>query len=516
MSATATFLRDVAPRWNCVSEFREEGGALVPYCNVGGVLRPVAWAALPGSQAAFLADRGTKIVLFQGGRGATGKSECLTVDAIQDIGQGMGSEYRALMIRRTFPELEDIKAVGAKIIPKIWPGASYNATSSTWTFPDGATLAYRPLLDMSEMEWNRFHGRSVSWVGIDELATFPTLEPLQALLSILRSTHPLAKPRLRAATNTWGDGRDAILEYFQLSPAAAPMIGPLVTGGDAPPRRVISGNIFENWPLMIQQPEYLDQIRASCKGNPAKLDAWLHGIWAAPPGMYFGDVNWSHVIVPDFEPPTPGTIRLGFDHGFSEPSAGVFCWESRGEDITFPDGSKRATRKGDVFVVDEFYGASRPNVGLKLPPSEIAKRLFAIIERHVWNRKILNAVGNVSDTSIFSPSMVEHRASIAEDLRQCGIVFEGADKARELGALEMLKRLMAATPPADAPREDAALYVCEGCTNLIRTLPNLKRDPVHIEDVDSDSPDDHLYDALRYWLRRERVPPVSFRRRYHM
>ena len=217
------------------------------------------------------------------------------------------------------------------------------------------------------------------------------------------------------------------------------------------------------------------------------MDAWLNGVWAAPPGMFFGDVDWSHVVVPDFEPPTPGAIRFGFDHGYTEPSAGVFCWESRGQDVEFPDGTRKPTRKNDVFVVAEFYGASRPNVGLKLPPSEIAKRLFGIIERHGWNRKILSAPGNVADTSIFSPSMVEHRASIAEDLQKCGVTFEGADKARELGAHEVLKRLMAAKPPEDGPREDPALFICAGCVNLIRTLPNLRRDPNHVEDTDRDA-----------------------------
>ena len=54
--------------WNTVSEFREQGGQLVPYVDVGGTLRPVAWAPLPGIQAAFLAST-EKIVLFQGGRG---------------------------------------------------------------------------------------------------------------------------------------------------------------------------------------------------------------------------------------------------------------------------------------------------------------------------------------------------------------------------------------------------------------------------------------------------------------
>ena len=101
-------------------------------------------------------------------------------------------------------------------------------------------------------------------------------------------------------------------------------------------------------------------------------------------------------------------------------------------------------RKGDVFVVAELNGVSRPNVGLRLhADSDVAKRWFGIIERHGWNRQILSAPGNVADTSIFSPSMVEHRASIAEAPGKCGVTFEGADKARELGAHEVLKRLMA-------------------------------------------------------------------------
>jgi hypothetical protein len=492
--------------WNTAQEFRIEGGTLVPYCNINGVLRPVAWAALPGSQAAFLACA-EMVALFQGGRGATGKSESLVADFLQDVGVGLGAEHKGILIRRTYPELEDIKAVAAKIIPRVFSNATYNETSSTWTFGDGATLRFRPFLDASE--WDRFHGRNVTWIGIDELATYRTLEPMQMLLSILRSSHPLARPRLRAATNTWGAGRDAILEYFALTPAAAPTIGPLITGGGGPPRRVITGNLLENIPLLMMQPDYLDSLRAATKDNPAKMAAWIDGIWSAPPNMFFGDVDWTAVTVPDFEPPTPGRIRTGYDHGLTAPSAAVFCWESNGADVEFPDGTKKPTLRGDVFVVDEYVAQSKPGLGPKPPlyPRDIAERLHAVVERHGWNHRLLMASGNVADTSIFSPGMGDNRASVADDFERAHIHFEPADKARVLGAAEMLKRLTNAKPPENGPREQPGLFICQRCSNLLGSLPNLQRDERDPDDVGTEQ-NDHEYDALRYWLRRDRTPAL--------
>lgn len=498
--------------WNTVQEFREEGGQLVPYCLVNGVLRPVGWAPLPGSQAAFLAMR-EFVGLFQGPRGGCGKSEALVADFLQDVGLGMGAEHKGLMIRRTYPELEDIKSVAAKIIPRVFASATYNETSSTWTFADGATLKFRPFLDASE--WDRFHGRNQTWIGIDELATYKTLECMQMLLSILRSTHPLARPRLRACTNTWGAGRDAILEYFKLTPARAPTIGPLVTGGDAPPRRVITGSLLENWPLLKTQPDYIDQLRAATKDNPAKQQAWIDGLWTAPPNMFFGDVDWTYVTVPDFEPPSPGRIRIGYDHGLSAPSAAVFCWQSKGEDIQFPDGSHKATLRGDVFVIDEYVAQSKPGVGPKpvMYPADIATKLHTVVDRRGWNQRLLIAAGNVADTAIFSPGQNDNRASVADDFERAKIVFEHADKARVLGAAEVLKRLTNAAPQ-NGVREQPGLFICEGCTHLVGSLPNLQRDENDPDDVGTEQ-NDHEYDALRYWLRRDIVPPVRSRR-WHM
>ncbi len=236
-------------------------------------------------------------------------------------------------------------------------------------------------------------------------------------------------------------------------------------------------------------------------------------MWSAPPNMFFADVDWSAVTVPSFEVPTPGRIRIGYDHGLSAPSAAVFCWESRGEDIEFPDGSRKPTLRGDVFVVDEYVAQSKPGVGPKPPlyPADIAERIHAVVERRGWNQRLLIASGNIADTAIFSPGQNDNRASVADDFEHAHICFEPADKARVLGAAEILKRLAAAKPPEGGIREEPALFICENCTALLGSLPNLQRDEKEPDDVGTEQ-NDHQYDALRYWTRRIRIPPLRTRR----
>jgi hypothetical protein len=489
--------------WNTVDHFREEASGLVPYCTIGGVARPVGWGALPGSQAAFLAAT-EPLVLYVGTRGC-GKSECLIADFMQDVGIGLAAECKGVFIRRTFPELEDIKSVAAKMIARIHPTATYNETTSTYTFPQGETLKFRPFLDPSEFD--RFLGRNVTWAAIDELASYKTLECMQLLLSILRSTHPLARPRMRCATNSWGSSRDQILEYFNLTAARAPTVGPLITGGGGPDRRVIFGSVLENWPLLKMQPGYIDALKSATKDNPSKQASWLEGVWASPPNMYFGSCDFASVTVPVFEVPTPGRIRLGFDHGITAPSVAAFCWVSKGEDIVFADNTSRCTVKGDVYVVAEYYGGIKPNVGNAFQPRQIGEALHRICEKHGWNTAILRADGNQADTSIFAPSANDYGASTAKDLEKAGCRFEKANKSRPLGAAQMLKMLMAAKPPENGVREEPALYICENAVNCLRSLPNMARDEHEPDDVSSDG-DDHCYDALRFFLMRENTPAL--------
>jgi hypothetical protein len=75
----------------------------------------------------------------------------------------------------------------------------------------------------------------------------------------------------------------------------------------------------------------------------------------------------------------------------------------------------------------------------------------------------------------------------------------------------MLKRLAAARKPEHGIREQPGLFITENCTALLQSLPNLQRDDGNPDDIDTRQ-NDHEADALRYFLRRERTPPLRVRR----
>ena len=493
--------------WRTVAEFREVNGHYEPFVWRNGKLVQVAWAPYPGSQDIFLGSP-EEIVLFQGARGACGKTECIHVDFLQYAFLGMGAAHDGIIFKPTYPDLEEPRKIGKILIPKFDPGASWNGTDNKWTLSDGATLSYRPFPDTSDTETNRFLGRNLSWAACDELATYRTADCFLFMLSTLRCTHPLAPNHLRASTNTWGPGRDWILEYFQINPALpSPTRGPLIVGGGGPARRVVTGRLEENLILTYATPGYAQKIAASVKDQPEKAKAWLEGIWAAPPTAFFGHVDFDYVRIPDFVVPTSGRIRWGLDHGISAPTAALAFWVSKGEDLPFSDGSWRPTVKGDIYAVAEYYGAIKPNVGDGASPSKIGGALHAICEKHNWNPAILRAHGNYADTSIFAPSANDRAASTAHDLERAGCVFEPANKARVLGATQILKLLLAAKPPEDAPREEPALFITESCKNLLRSLPNMQRADDDPDDVSTDG-DDHCYDALRFFIMTRDLTPA--------
>lgn len=153
-----------------------ETGALTAY--IDGV--PVVWAPQPGSQEAFL-----KCPIFEtliaGGRGG-GKTDTMLMDFAQFVGKGFGEEWRGILFRRTFPELDDIIAKSVKWYKKIWPNADYNKQNKTWTWPTGETLRFRHILRPQEY-WS-YHGSCVrdgdiltptGWKNIKEIKVGDTV-----------------------------------------------------------------------------------------------------------------------------------------------------------------------------------------------------------------------------------------------------------------------------------------------------------------------------------------------------
>jgi len=94
------------------------------------------WKPHPGPQTKF--HKSSAYEVFYGGALGGGKSDSLLVEALRQIDK---PKYRALLLRRTFPELEmSLIRRSHELYPSL--GGDYNSTKHTWTFPSGAIIQF--------------------------------------------------------------------------------------------------------------------------------------------------------------------------------------------------------------------------------------------------------------------------------------------------------------------------------------------------------------------------------------
>lgn len=174
-----------------------DDGILKPYTADG---KRIVWAAQPGAQWTFLRCPVGE-ALLEGPRGG-GKTDCLLMDFLQHVGQGFGAQWKGILFRHTFPELEDVIAKSKQWFPQLVKGATYNESKSFWHFPTGETLKFRPF-ETKDDYW-KYHGHSYPWIGWEELTTWPSDECYKSMFSTWRSTHPNIPRKYRATTNPSG------------------------------------------------------------------------------------------------------------------------------------------------------------------------------------------------------------------------------------------------------------------------------------------------------------------------
>lgn len=488
-------------------EWKEQNGALKPFLGD----QEVVWAAQPGSQVAFL---GCPLyeVLLEGPRGG-GKTDSLLMDFAQHTGRGYGPEWKGVLFRQTYPQLEDAIAKTRKWFPRVFPKAKYNESKSTWTFPEGEQLLMRHMMVPSDY-W-AFHGWSIPWLGWEELTTWPTSECYKLMMSCSRSTVPGMPRKVRATTNPKGPGHNWVKMRFGLPTAPGRIVGQIIveqdeTGEKLPPRVAIRSLLSENKVLLAADPHYIGKIRAAAP-DPATLRAWIEGDWDIVAGGMFDDV-WKpsfHVVpnIPADRIPRGWRIDRSYDHGQSKPFSVGWWTESNGEPIEI--GSRKlGTVRGDTYRIAEWYGwrSGMPNEGLRMTAVEIAK---GILDRE----QIMGLRGRVkpgpADSSIYDD--YEPGRSVAGDMRRSGVHWLPADKkagSRKQGWQQMRQYLKDALPPGGGPRERPGLFICEGCTQFLRTVPVLPRDEKDPDDVDTDA-EDHVADEARYRLRAHRSEAKS-------
>lgn len=476
----------------------------------------VVWRPQEGSQSVVLAHHWVFELLYHGTRGP-GKSDTIIMDFLQFVGKGWGLQYKGVIFRQTFPQLEDLITKSKRWIPLIVPGAKFNGSAYKWTFPDGEELLFRQF-NKPDDYW-KYHGQEFQFVGWDELTNYATLQGYKDMMSCLRTTHPDIPLRVRATTNPYGPGHNLVKFYFEL-PAKDGIIrrhwyefvDPI--SGDKVRQQLtrlsVRGTIWENQILLKAQPDYISNLHKQAD-NPAKLAAWLEGSWDIVAGGMFDDV-WDHNknVVSRFNVPMSWKIDRSFDWGSSAPFSVGWWAESDGTDYRGADGQWHSTVRGDLFRIAEWYGwDNEPNKGLKMLAVDVAK---GVLERE----KLLFGKRTVSpgpaDTQIFT---VENGTGIAKDMEkpirlggkvyQNGVQWTKADKrpgSRKAGWEAMRKMMRDASNQKDEegrtlPREHPGLFVFDNCDQFIRTVPVLPRCDKDPDDVNTDA-EDHIGDEVRY------------------
>lgn len=435
----------------------------------------LAWAPQAGPQKALI-DCPFREVFFGGARGGGKTDGVLGKYAIKASRYGSG--FNALFCRRELPMLDDAIARSHEIYGKI--GADWNDQKKTWVFPGGGRLRFRPLERVQDAD--KYQGQNVSDVCIEEAGIYPDPKPIDRMFGILRSAKGVPT-QLILTGNPGGAGQSWIkARYIDPAPGGMTVLTRDLGNGSKHRYVFIPSRIRDNRLLLANDPQYIDNLHLV--GGPKLVQAWLDGDWNAVEGAFFDCWSSEKHVVPPFKVPEDWLRFRSADWGSAAPFS-VGWWAVVGDDHKLPDG--RLLPRGCIVRYREWYGASGPNVGLKMTAEEVARGIK------------LREVGDKITYGVLDPAAfaVDGGPSIAQMMAREGVIFRAADNKRvsQMGALSGWDQ-MRARLKGDAEGRPM-LVVFETCRDFIRTVPGLQHDPDRPEDLDTDG-EDHVADEARY------------------
>lgn len=446
----------------------------------------VVWQPQP-KQAAFMAR--PEYEALYGGAAGGGKSDALVVEALRQVGI---PHYKALIVRKTYPQLAELIDKSLNYYPRAYPKARYNASAHTWNFPSGAKILFGSMQYTKDR--TRYQGQAYDFIGFDELTHF-TWDEYSYLFSRNRPNGPGTRVYIRASANPGGVGHGWVKERFVTAGKPMTTIWEDVTWRDPSgqehrarqSRIFVPSSVFDNPALLNNDPDY---VRRLASMPEAERKALLYGDWDTFSGQVFtewrndpdhyGDRLWTHVIRP-FRVPDGWTIWRGFDWGYSRP---------------FSVGWYAVDHERRMYRIRELYGCTgTPNTGVQWEPTRVAQEIRRIEaeDPNLMGKQIFG----VGDPAIWQSDGTESIGALMERER---VYFEKGDHARINGKMQVHHRL--------AFDEDGRpmLYVFDTCKHFIRTVPNLVYDETDVEDIDTDG-EDHIYDELRYVCMKNPISP---------
>jgi len=312
------------------------------------------WIPNAGPQTRFLSL--TCFEALYGGSAGGGKSESLLIDAIRHVGRGHGTAYKALLLRREFPELEKSLILRShEIYPRL--GGLYGEMKKCWRFPGGERVYFGHL--QYEHDVQQYQSAEFQFVGFDEATQF-TAYQYTYLISRLRSACGIPL-RLRGATNPGGPGHEWAFKRF------APWLDPECTvtakpgevlhftrdddGAEHVVPKGTPGSLGRTFvPARLGDNPYLDGTeysRGLMELDPLTRAQLKDGDWLAKPsaGMYFQRA-WFDIV--QASPATAQRVRY-WDRASTGETEAV---KRRRKDPDYTVGLKLAKDGGTYFVED--------------------------------------------------------------------------------------------------------------------------------------------------------------------
>jgi len=423
----------------------------------------VVWTPNPGPQIEFLACPARE-VLFGGAAGG-GKSDGLLMAALSQV---KNHAHRALIMRRTFPQLRDLIERSHQLFCPL--GAEYNRQDRQWRFPTGAVVEFG-FLDTDEDKYN-YQGRAFSFLGFDELTQWPADsidaagEPVNGaylyLLSRLRTQEGTGlRLEVRATTNPGGVGHNWVKCRWGIPDdgSASERRDP-ATGY----RRVFIPARLKDNPFLANT-DYERGLDALAEADRKTLK---EGRWDVYAGSVFSEWDPRVHVCDPFPIPESWSKWRGADDGYAAPAC--VLWFTHDETYD------------RIYIVRELYRS-------KMTPEVMAREVLALDGGEEWD-------GVIDAASFADVGLGGGRANLMNKL---GCKWRPSEKgagSRLAGKSAIHARL--------ALRADGipGLIVFRNCQNLIRTLPALPYDHKNPEDV-ADHTEDHAYEALRIGLTRK-------------
>ena len=436
----------------------------------------VIWEPQP-RQAAFLTCP-CDDVAFGGARGG-GKSDAVLGDWLSHEDR-YGRDAIGIVLRRERTQLIELIERARVIFTPL--GFTYKDVDKVFTGPKGGRLRFAYLERDSDAE--AYQGHSYTRLYIEEAATFPSESPINKLQATLRSGAGVACA-MKVTCNPGGSGHHWVKARYRLD--EFPQGGEVFrfefknpfTGRSVERTRVfIPSRVYDNKYLNDNYVANLHQV-----GSADLVRAWLEGDWSVIEGAFFDDWCGKNIVAPFAVPPEWTRFR-SVDWGSRAPFS-VGWWTIVGDDYPLEDG--RTLPRGALLRYKEWYGASSPNIGLKLTAEEVA---HGIVGRSTGE----SFAHTVVDPSMFAQS---GGPSLAERMVKAGLSgLRRGDNRRvaQMGAMggwdQMRSRIR-------GDGETPMLFVFSTCRDLIRTLPSAQHDPDRPEDLDT-SGEDHALDDARH------------------